>query len=118
MLGWWLLAYVITHVEVINWVFTLRQPSTDRARSLPRQVRDSIRNLTLLTYALAHVGGPIGAVFARLPQWPNWVCIVLEFFLALEVLYLICWLAYQLYTRRLSPPPAPAMSLEGAPEGR
>lgn len=91
----------------------MRLPRGRRARAIPHQVGQSIWSLQLLAYALAHVGGAIGAASAWLmPRWPVWMYDLLVFFLAIEVLYLICWFAYQLYTRRSSPPVAEAWSSE------
>lgn len=108
-MGWWLLAGATLLVDGITWTFTMRLPRGRRARAIPHQVCHSIWSLPLLAYALAHVGGAIGAACARLmPRWPAWVYDVLVFFLAIEVLYLISWFAYQFYSRHASPPVAEA----------
>jgi hypothetical protein len=105
---WWLIVAAILVVEVICWTYALRLPPGRRVDRLPLRVENALSQLLLLAYALAHIGGPLGAAFSQLPQWPGWVYGVLTVFLAFRVFNVVVWAVHNL-RRRISPPLVPLL---------
>ena len=79
---------------------------------LPRRFFDTYWDVTLLAFALAHVGGVLGAVFSWLPQGSTEYYNLAGLVLALEVLVLVGSALYRLWPHRASPSSGPLLEAE------
>ncbi len=100
---WWLVVVAIPLIEVPHWIVAMRQPPLARALAVPRYIPALILHLLLLVFALAQVGGFVGAAFTSIPQAPSWFYALLLLFLILEFIFLAIWALRHLWPRAARP---------------
>ena len=88
---WWLVVIAIPLIETIYWVWVTRLPPLTRIFAVPRLIPTSLLHLFLLVFALAQVGGFVGAAFAAIPQAPAWFYALIILFLLFEIVIFALW---------------------------